>query len=131
MLKRAYWRKWLFSKRYPLAKRRFRPVVETLEQRSLPSVAWQGYAGNGQHTARASTAAQPLQAIRWSTPVDLQPQYSGNDLLIHYGSPMITQGNTVLVPVKTGASGGFEIQARNGVTGQLKWTVTTDYILPS
>ena len=34
--------------------------------------------------------AQPLQAIRWSTPVDLAPQLSGNDLLAHYGSPLVS-----------------------------------------
>jgi hypothetical protein len=111
-------------------RRRFRPAPESLEQRHLPSAAWQGFAGNGQHTAVSNIMAQSLEAIRWQTPVDLQPQYSGDDLLIHYGSPMVTMGNTVLIPVKTGASGGFEIQARNGINGQLKWTVATDYLLP-
>ncbi len=65
-------------------------------------------------------------------PVDLQPQYSGNgSLLIHYGSPLITSANTVIVPVKTGATSGFRVEARAGSTGVLKWSMTTDYILPS
>ena len=34
------------------------------------------------------------------------------------------------MPVKTGANGGFEVQARSGVDGSLKWSQNTDYILP-
>ena len=33
--------------------------------------AWRGYGGNAQHTGISATAAQPLNAVRWSTPVDL------------------------------------------------------------
>src|SRR5262249_24970714 len=43
-----------------------------------------------------------------------------------------TASNTVIVPVKTGASGGFELQARTGSMGALRWTLTTDYqLMPS
>src|SRR5437868_12346554 len=52
--------------------------------------AWGTYAGDAQHTALSGVGSQPLQAIRWQTAVDLAPQYSGNDLLIHYGSPVIS-----------------------------------------
>ena len=92
--------------------------------------AWGGYAGDPQHTALSSVASNSLDRILWQTPVDEAPQFSGNDLLIHYGSPLITQADPVIVPVKTGANGGFEVQARNGVDGSLKWSQTTDYILP-
>ena len=92
--------------------------------------AWQGYARNAQHSAQSAIQSQSLGRIVWQTPVDLQPQYSGNDLLIHYGSPVITSANTVIVPVKTGASGGFELQARSGADGSLLWTQTTNYTLP-
>src|SRR5437899_787899 len=85
--------------------------------------AWSGYANDPYHSAAAPAASDPLSSIRWQTPVDLAPQFSGNDLLIHYGSPTITAANTVLVPVKTGATNGFEINAINGGTGVSKWTV--------
>src|SRR5262245_17999518 len=75
-------------------------------------VAWAGYAGNAQHTALSPVAAQSLEVIRWQMPVDLAPQYSGTSLLIHYGSPLFTSSNTIIVPVKTGASEGFRIEAR-------------------
>jgi hypothetical protein len=72
----------------------------------------------------------PLQGVRWQTPVDLQPQYSGTRLLVHYGSPTITDANTVVVPVKTGAANGFRIDARDGANGGLKWSLSTDYLFP-
>src|SRR5436190_2114681 len=92
--------------------------------------SWNNHSRDSQHTALSSVASQPLNAVRWQTPVDLNPQYSGNDLLIHYGSPLITLANTIIVPVKTGASGGFRVEGRNGANGSLIWTQTTDYILP-
>jgi hypothetical protein len=101
-----------------------------LEDRQLLSASWPEFALNPQHTALSTVASQSLQAIRWQTPVDLQPQYSGGQLLIHYGSPLITPSNTVIVPVKTGATGGFEVKAINAVNGGVLWTQTTDYILP-
>ena len=70
----------------------------------------------------------PLNRIHWQTPVDLQPQYSGSELFVHYGSPLVTAHNTVIVPVKTGVAGGFRVEAREGSDGALKWSLTTDYI---
>jgi subtilisin family serine protease len=91
---------------------------------------WNGYGRDSQHTGLSTAASQPLQYIRWQTPVDLNPQYSGNDLYIHYGSPQITQANTVIVPVKTGATSGFEFEGIDGGSGTVKWTQTTNYVLP-
>jgi hypothetical protein len=107
-----------------------KPTLETLESRCLLSASWPSYAGNAQHTALSTVPAQHLDGILWQTKVDLNPQYSGNDLLIHYGSPLVTPANTVLVPTKTGAGGGFEVQGLDGVTGLQKWVSSTDYILP-
>lgn len=92
--------------------------------------AWRGYAGDAQHTARAQAGAQALGRIRWSMKVDLQPQLSGDVILIHYASPMITEGDTVLVPVKAGPDGGFRIEARAGADGALIWRSKSDYVLP-
>jgi hypothetical protein len=115
-----------------------RLVFATLVVASVPHVglaqlpAWGGYAGNAQHTALSDTASQSLQTIRWQTPVDLNRQYtSSGALLAHYGSPVITAANTVIVPVKTGATDGFRLDAFNGATGAALWTRTTDYSRPA
>jgi len=91
---------------------------------------WRGFAGDPQHTALSTVAAQSLDGIRWQTPVDLDPQYSGTSLLIHYGSPVVTTANTVIVPVKVGSSGGFRVEAHNGSDGALLWKAPSDYLLP-
>src|SRR5947209_1062409 len=41
--------------------------------------AWSGYANDSFHAANAPAASDPLSSIRWQTPVDLSPQFSGND----------------------------------------------------
>ncbi|MFO0953614.1 MAG: hypothetical protein U0835_21165 [Isosphaeraceae bacterium] len=74
--------------------------------------------------------AQASNRIRWSTRVDLQPQYTGGSLLIHYGSPVITRVNTVILPVKTGVNDGFRVEARRGDTGALVWSRDLAYSLP-
>ena len=91
---------------------------------------WGMYNGNAQHTGISTVPMQQMNVIRWSTPVDLNPQFSGNDLLIHYGSPLATAGNTIVVPVKTGATDGFMVEGLNGIDGSVKWSQTTDYTLP-
>jgi hypothetical protein len=93
-------------------------------------IPWSDYAHDAQHSAISAVASEPLGCIHWQTPVDLNPQFSGGELLIHYGSPLITSSNTVLVPVKTGASGGFRFEAHAGTNGTLKWMQPTDYLLP-
>jgi hypothetical protein len=92
------------------------------------NVPWSGYAHDPQHTALSAAAAQPLNHIHWSTPVDLNAP-SGGALFIHYGSLSVTAGNTVLAPVKT-ASGGFEVLAFNGATGAAIYTLPSDYSSP-
>jgi hypothetical protein len=121
---------WGFSRRRRSQHRpSSRPRLEFLEDRTAPSVFWGGFASTPQHTAQATVATQPLNQILWHTPVDQNPPYQGGDLLVHYGSPVITQANTVIVPV-TRASGGFEVDAHNGATGSLMWSQSTDYSLP-
>jgi hypothetical protein len=96
---------------------------------ALPFAIWAGYGHDSQHSAISATRTQPLNQVHWSAPVDLNPQ-GGADLYIHYGSPAVTEENTILVPVKTGATDGFEVQARSGATGALLYTLPTDYSLP-
>jgi hypothetical protein len=93
--------------------------------------AWAGYARDAQHSALGAIASQPFNRIRWLTQVDLAPQYTGSSLLIHYGSPVIRARNAVIVPVKTGATGGFRIEARLGSNGIVLWAADTDYVLPA
>ena len=83
------------------------------------------FAGNPQHTAIFTAPAQHLNKIRWSTPIDT----AGDGGLAHYGAPLITTSNTVIVPVRTAA--GFKLQAFDGATGGLKYTLLTDYVTPS
>ncbi len=92
---------------------------------------WLSYGGNPQHTALSPGPSQLPQQIRWSTPVDMAPQYSGSVLYVHYGSPVISESNNVFVPVKVGATGGFEVKAFRANTGSALWTLPTDYVLPA
>jgi hypothetical protein len=92
---------------------------------------WPGFAHDQLHTSIAPAPAQALVKIHWQTPVDLNPQYSGSFLLAHYGSPLITPRNNVLVTVKVGATGTFRVECHRGSDGTLVYTQTTDYTLPS
>ena len=47
----------------------------------------------------------------------------------HYGSPVITPQNTVIVPVRD-ADGGFSMQAHRGSDGTLLWQLDSDWTLP-
>ena len=89
---------------------------------------WTTFGGNAQHTGLSASPSQPLLRIRWSTSVDLSSP--GEPVLIHYGSPLITAANTVIIPVKTGADGGFRLDARKGRDGSLVWSTSTDYVVP-
>lgn len=110
------------------------PVVDPLPTTPAPPVsgpAWWGFGRDAQHAAVSGIATQDLNRIAWSTPVDLAPQYRPNGtLLIHYGSPVVTDRNTVLLPVKTGATDGFRIEARSGGNGARIWSQESDYVLP-
>ena len=93
--------------------------------------AWFGYGRDAQHTAVSAIASQDLGRISWTAPVDLAPQYTpGGALLTHYGSPVVTTNNTVVIPVKTTATGAYRVEGRDGSTGALLWSTTTDYIMP-
>ncbi len=83
------------------------------------------FAGDAQHTSVYTAPAQNLNAIKWSTTIDFNPT-----TIAHYGAPVITASNTVLVPVKT-SNNGFRVDAFNGNSGASKYVINTDYILPA
>lgn len=89
--------------------------------------AWLTHAHDEQHTALSTVQSQRLDAVHWKVRVDLHPP--AGEILIHYGSPLITAANTVVVPVKTGAD-SFRVDAHNGVTGDLLWTLNTNWRAP-
>jgi hypothetical protein len=99
---------------------------------ATPALAqWNTFARDPQHSADSPVASQSLKQVIWTTPVDLDPQTSGGEIVTHYGSPLITSANTVIVPVKTRASGDFRVDARTASTGSLIWSLTTDYLAPA
>lgn len=83
------------------------------------------FGGNAQHTAVFDVPAQPLNAAHWTTSVDL----NNTGAFAHYGAPLVTGSNTVIVPVRI--TNGFRISAFEGATGRLKYTLSTDYRLPT
>jgi hypothetical protein len=93
--------------------------------------AWPQFSRDAQHSAASAIATPALARIIWQAPVDTSPLYSAQGyLLTHYGSPVISGQNTVLVPVKTASTGAFRVEARSGANGVLIWSATTDYVVP-
>jgi hypothetical protein len=95
------------------------------------AVEWAGFAGNAQHAAVARRHAQPFHRIRWRAKVDLAPDLLGGVLPIHYGSPMISAANTVLVPTRVSDKAGFRVVAYSGASGARRWSLGTDYRPPA
>ena len=106
------------------------PEVIRLEERCLMAGGWLGYAGDAQHTAQTSVAAQPLQTIRWQATIDQASKTAGGDILAHYGSPLVTNSNTVIVPI-TLSGGVFQVNALQGGSGAQLWAKVSDYSLPT
>ena len=83
------------------------------------------FGGNPQHSALYAAPAQHLNRTRWSTTIDLDNAGAS----AHYGAPLVTSSNTVIVPVRM--TSGFLVRAFEGATGRLKYTLTNDYIPPT
>ena len=85
------------------------------------------FAGNAQHTSIYEPAAVDVSVIRWSMSIDLNQSFRN----AHYGAPVVTASNVILVPVKT-ATDGFQVSAFDVASGaQLYAPLTTDYVLPA
>jgi hypothetical protein len=100
---------------------------------------WSGYGHDPQHTGISANAAQPLNKIHWCTPVDTVLEDAAGPLYIHYGTPVVTAANTVLVPQRTSANNTYRINAFSGGSGGTAgcsapntplYTFTTDYTPP-
>ncbi len=94
------------------------------------AIPWSGHGHDPQHSGLSKTASQSLGQIKWQTLLDMNRQYAGNNLYIHYGTPILTRANTVIAPVKMGADGTFVVNAFDAATGAVKWTEPSDYVLP-
>jgi hypothetical protein len=90
------------------------------------------FAGNPQHTAQYPVRAQHLNRVFWSASVDATHHTSSS----HYGAPLITASNTIIVPAVIAGTSGltssvrYNIKAYEGGTGRLKYTLTNDYAPP-
>ena len=93
---------------------------------SAQAGSWPSHSHDAQHTGISSVGSQPFTRIRWHVPVDLAPPQG--EIFIHYGSPLVTPANTVIVPVKTAT--GFRVEGHNGATGKKMWTQSTKYQAP-
>src|ERR1043166_2815783 len=91
------------------------------------------FAGNAQHTAQFPVRAQHMNRVLWSASVDVTYSASSS----HYGAPLITASNTIIVPTVINGSVGdissvrYSIKAYEGGTGRLKYTLTNDYKPPA
>src|ERR1700733_6187224 len=93
---------------------------------SIPGGSVPSFAGNAQHIAVYQPTVPSLNRIRWSATID----FNNTASFTHYGAPLITAANTVLAPVKI-AGDAFRVDAFDGSSGATKYSVATDYILPS
>ncbi len=84
------------------------------------------FAGNAQHTNLYTAPAQHINHTIWQTSIDT----SNSGAFAHYGEPLITAANTVIVPVLTSTT-TVQINAFDGASGAFKYTLNTDYTMPT
>jgi hypothetical protein len=88
---------------------------------------WTTHSHDAQHSGVSSVASQEFKRIHWQVAVDLAPP--AGEIFIHYGSPLVTARNTVIVPVKTGPD-SFRVEAHDGASGKKLWQLNTGYQAP-
>ena len=89
---------------------------------------WPTHSHDAQHTGISSVGAQSFTKIHWHTPVDLD--VPTGEILVHYGTPLVTPANTVIIPIKT-STDAFRVGARSATTGVHLWSLATAYQAPS
>jgi len=91
------------------------------------SRGWPTHSHDAQHTGVSSVASQPLGKIHWKQRVDFA--VPAGEIFVHYGSPLVTPANNVIVPVKAGTD-SFRVVAHKGATGEILWRQSTGYQAP-
>ncbi|HEX3743118.1 MAG TPA: hypothetical protein VHW09_04290 [Bryobacteraceae bacterium] len=92
---------------------------------------WGGYAHGPQHTGLSTIGSQRLERIKWSTPIDEVYQNSGGPLYIHYGTPIVTSANTVVIPQRLNTSNNYQVDAFSGADGSPLYTLPSAYTPPA
>ncbi len=92
---------------------------------SFAQAQWSGHGNDPQHTAISTIPTLSLQQIAWSKLID--ENSPSEPILIHYGSPVATAANTIVVPVRD-VGGQYCIEALNGLNGSTLWESMTDYV---
>ena len=77
------------------------------------------FAGDSQHTAQFSVGALHLNHVRWSAAL--------GSSFVHYGAPLVTASNTVLFATISNTNTIYTLQAYEGTTGRLKYSLTNDF----
>lgn len=84
------------------------------------------FANGPQHQSNYNVAAQHLNQVKWFASIN--DNVTGG--YAHYGAPLITDGNTIIVMVRT-ATDGYDLLALDGNTGLQKYRIPTGYTQPS
>src|SRR5258708_1633075 len=85
------------------------------------------FGGNAQPSAQFTVPAQHLVSTRWSATVALGVTISSS----HFGAPLITVSNSVVLPVAFTPGPRFRLDVHDGATGRLKYTLTDNYLSPA
>ncbi len=95
---------------------------------------WQCYGGDAQHSGQFVGTSQTANLVKWQTSLDQNRAYYGNEVLVHYAAPTVTQMNTVVYGYSfTSTVNGspsydnWRVIGRKGTTGAQVWSMDTDY----
>ncbi len=108
-------------------------VLGAFMTQTSPATGVATFAGDAQHTANYSSAggAQILNRILWRAPVDTTNSITH----AHYGAPLVTAANTVIVPVLISKTGFrldvYQDSANLSGTVSSSYSLATDYVMPS